>query len=87
MDAGLLEDLHRVDQLRQAAAAAAPAIERLVAAGVANGLSARESHRALGTGDTVARWCAQQLRTLETGDAEQLALAAVLAAVGVEAAA
>jgi hypothetical protein len=84
MDGALIHDLHRVDQLRQAAAAAAPAIERLVAAGAANGISEREVHLTLGSNTTVARWCHQQLRTLEQGDADQQALAAAMVGEGVK---
>ena len=80
----MIHDRHRVDQLRQAAAAAAHAIERLVAAGVANGLSERQAHLAIGTNSTVLRWCRVQLATLQDGDADQLALAAVLVADGVD---
>ena len=84
MDEALLRDLARVDRLRQDAAAAAPAIERLVAAGAANGISERDAHGAIGTNATVLRWCHQQLRTLEQGDADQQALAAALAGEGVK---
>lgn len=78
MDEALLRDLARVDRLRQAAAAAASAIERLVAAGAAAGFTEREVHLTLGTSTTLMRWCHQQLRVLEQGDADQQQLAAVL---------
>jgi hypothetical protein len=56
-DEGLLVDLVQVDVLRMTAAAAAPAIDRLIAAGLSLGLSESEAYSAIGVPKSLAVWC------------------------------
>ena len=64
----LLDDLVRVDQLRTAAAIAAPGIERLAAAASEHGASRAEALAAVGLSRIVADWCSRQLRILREGE-------------------
>jgi hypothetical protein len=63
----LLAALARVDVLRHAAAAAAPAIEELVAVGLALELTESEAYRAIGVPKSVALWC----RKVQQAEARQ----------------
>lgn len=66
--------LAAVDRFRQAGAAAAEAIETLVAAMAKNsGLSRRVAFIRLGLTSQMADWCHKQRRILATGDAMQQA--------------
>lgn len=66
-----LQALAAVDRFRQAGAAAAEAIEVLVAAMASNGCSQRMAYMHLGLTDQVRAWAARQRSILEHGDAMQ----------------
>ena len=68
MNESLLGDLARVDQFRQAAAIAAPSIERITAAASEHGASRAEALNAIGLSRVVADWCSRQLRILREGE-------------------
>ena len=65
----LLDDLVRVDELRTAAALAAPGIVRITAAASEHGASRAEALAAIGLSRIVADWCGRQLRILREGEA------------------
>ena len=67
MTEALLCDLTRVDELRTAAAIAAPSVERIAAAASEHGASRAEALAAIGLSRTVADWCGRQLRILQAG--------------------
>ena len=69
MNESLLDDLVRVDQLRTAAALAAPGIARITAAASEHGASRAEALNAIGLSRIVADWCGRQLRILQEGEA------------------
>ena len=64
MNETLLDDLTRVDELRTAAAIAAPSIERITAAASEHGASRAEALAAIGLSRIVADWSSRQLRIL-----------------------
>ena len=68
MNQSLLNDLTRVDELRTAAAIAAPSIARLAAAASEHGASRAEALNAIGLSRIVADWCSRQLRILRDGE-------------------
>ena len=68
MNESLLDDLVRVDELRTAAAIAAPSIERITAAAGEHGASRAEALAAIGLSRIVADWCSRQLRILREGE-------------------
>lgn len=70
-----VEALVAVDQLRLLAAAAAPALEALLAEADAAGVSRGRAHAAIGVPLSVVRWAGKQRRILEQGTAyQQMAL-------------
>ena len=69
MNESLLNDLVRVDELRTAAAIAAPSVERIAAAASEHGASRAEALAAIGLSRIVADWCGRQLRILQEGEA------------------
>ena len=69
MNESLLDDLVRVDELRTAAALAAPGIARITAAASEHGASRAEALNAIGLSRIVADWCGRQLRILQEGEA------------------
>ena len=68
MNESLLDDLTRVDELRTAAAIAAPSIARITAAASEHGASRAEALAAIGLSRVVADWCGRQLRILREGE-------------------
>ena len=68
MNESLLDDLVRVDELRTAAALAAPGIARITAAASEHGASRAEALAAIGLSRIVADWCSRQLRILQEGE-------------------
>ena len=68
MNESLLDDLARVDELRTAAALAAPGIARITAAAGEHGASRAEALAAVGLSRIVADWCSRQLRILREGE-------------------
>ena len=70
-----VEALVAVDQLRLLAAAAAPALQALLAEADGAGVSRGRAHAAIGVPLSVVRWAGKQRRILEEGtDHQQLAL-------------
>ena len=68
MNESLLNDLVRVDELRTAAAIAAPSVERIAAAASEHGASRAEALAAIGLSRIVADWCSRQLWILREGE-------------------
>ena len=63
----LLAALARIDALRHAAANAAPAIDELLAVGMALELTEAEAYKAIGVPKSVALWC----RKVQQAEARQ----------------